>query len=134
MTVRPVIGWQQVAFIACTPSCIAGLISLMLPASIAFGVSIGAGVALLVNLAAVALAALAMGLSAEIGFVGILAALAVRVVGTLLAAAVIHLLAPELLTAVLVTTCVLLLAVLVGESFQYARRFLVHSPSESARA
>lgn len=141
MTVQPFISWSRITLLGVAPSALALLVAQAVPLP---GITLGALAVLPINLLAVALGALALGLAITsnlgpaLAFTGIVAGLLVRVAGTLLAAVAIHAVQPEQLTAALATLCALLLAALGGESLLYARRLLAPSSitdsPESARA
>lgn len=111
------------------PSCLAIAAAPLLPG--ASGILAGAAAALPINLAALAIGAIARRGIPMVAFIGIVAALAIRCAGALLTAVAVHLSAPALLTPAMATLCVLLLVALVGETLLHARRLL--TPSESAR-
>lgn len=142
MTVQPFIAWSRIAALGILPSALALLTAQVVPLSgeTARAVTAGALAALPINLLAVALGALALGLAITNGlgpvlaFAGVAAGLVVRIAGTVTTAVAIHMLHPELLTSALATLCALLLVALGCESLLYARRLLAPSVSESARA
>ncbi len=111
------------------PTCLAAAAAPLLPGTT--GILAGAAAALPVNLAALAIGAIAQRGVPLVAFIGIIAALAIRCAGALLTAVAVQLTAPALLTPALATLCVLLLVALVGETLLHARRLL--TPSESAR-
>ena len=142
MIVKPFISWSHLAAIAILPSACTLVAAHAFPLSDLTSRSVAAGAltALPINLLAIALSALALGLAVTNGlgpvlaFAGVAAGLLVRVAGTVISAFAIHLLHPELLTSALATLCALLLVALGCESLLYARRLLAPSVSESARA